>query len=190
MNRFKAQTLKNACLKYNKNLNIISYNEKLEEETNFNLNDEFFDNLDFIFSGVDNLKARNLLQQKSVFYEKIFFDAGTLGLDCNFYQFIPFRTCTLNDLPKQKIKQTPVCTIHNHPYKMEHMIEWAKMALFENIFIEKVKNFEKSIKNRNLEENLNNDEKINQVIYSGFLDVLLTKKIEPLIKITKEIIKV
>lgn len=162
----------------------------MEEESNINLNDEFFDNIDFIFSGVDNIKARNLLQKKSIFYEKIFFDAGTLGLDCNFYQFVPFRTCTLNDLPKPKMKQTPVCTIHNHPYKIEHMIEWAKMALFENIFNRKINNLEKSIANRNLDEILNDPEKINQNIYYSFLDVLITRKIDPLIKIAKEIFKV
>ena len=139
--------MKKACLEYDKDLNIQSYNLKLDKTNENIFNDDFFEELDFLFSGVDNMETRHLIQKHSIFYDKIFFDAGTLGMDCNFYQFIPYETCTLYDIPKPKLKQTPLCTIHNHPYAPNHIIEWAKIALFDVIFHEDIINLKKKIDN-------------------------------------------
>lgn len=182
INKYKAETLKNTCLDYNKKLNILAFNHKLNEENP--LDDNYIEKLDFIFSAVDNMEGRYFIQNLSILYDKFFFDAGTLGMNCNFYQFFPYKTNTLFDLPKNKIKKTPICTIHNHPFKPSHMIEWAKCAFFEIIYIEDI------IKIKKVHENEIDSEKFldlikedkRERIYVNLLIILFSKLIE---KITK-----
>ncbi len=52
-------------------------------------NDDFFTSLDFIVNAVDNIKARQYIDQQCVWYEKPLFESGTLGTKCHSQIIIP-----------------------------------------------------------------------------------------------------
>lgn len=46
-------------------------------------NDAFWESLDFVVNAVDNIKARQYVDQRCVWYEKPLLESGTLGTKAN-----------------------------------------------------------------------------------------------------------
>jgi ubiquitin-activating enzyme E1 len=78
INCAKSTTAVNAAKKMNKTLHAIAFENKVAPETEALFNDDFYENLDFVCSALDNVEARLYLDQKCLFYRycnflKIFF---------------------------------------------------------------------------------------------------------------------
>ena len=118
--------------------------EFLVNDENENYFDEnFWKKQDFIFTAVDNKKARKYIDNQCTKYTKILIDTGTLGTGGNSQVFVPYKTSCYNDsidIPEPSI---PLCTLKNFPSKIEHCIEWAlsKFIEFFTIPLEELKRF-------------------------------------------------
>jgi len=98
--------------------------------------DEFWENLDFVTNALDNIKARQYVDGRCVYYAKPLLESGTLGTKCNVQVVIPHMTASYTDGPKDggDEDQIPMCTLRNFPSLIEHCIEWSR-AQFEDMFV-------------------------------------------------------
>ncbi len=97
--------------------------------------DNFWESLDFVTNAVDNIKARQYIDTRCVFYKKPLFESGTLGTKCNSQVILPDQTECYNDSRDPEEKEIPLCTLKNFPYQIEHTIQWGR-DLFEGEFVE------------------------------------------------------
>lgn len=97
--------------------------------------DEFWENLDIVVNAVDNIKARNYVDSKCVWYSKPLFESGTLGTKCNSQIILPHLTASYGESTDPPEDSIAVCTLKNYPYLMEHCIQWAR-DYFEGSFVE------------------------------------------------------
>ena len=81
----------------NLKINVINYNLRCCPENENIFNDEFWDNLDFVISAVDNVEARLYLDEKCIFHLKPFINAGTMGINADQQVYLPFKTMTYHD---------------------------------------------------------------------------------------------
>lgn len=102
--------------------------------------DEFWDGLDFVLNAVDNVAARQYVDQKCVFHWKPLFDSGTLGTKCNTQVVYPGVTECYSDSKDPPEKQIPMCTLRSFPSQIEHVIEWSR-SQFKDLFVEPSKFF-------------------------------------------------
>lgn len=98
-------------------------------------NDNFWTGLNFVVNAVDNVKARQYVDQQCVWYEKPLFESGTLGTKCHSQIIIPHHTLSYTDIVDPPEESIPLCTLKNFPYQIEHTIQWAR-DYFEGIFSE------------------------------------------------------
>lgn len=115
------------------NNKIISFEERVGQDTEHVFNDIFFNHLDLVVNALDNVEARKYMDQRCVFYKKPLLESGTLGTKCNTQIVIPDLTesySSSNDPPEKSI---PFCTLKNFPNAIEHTIQWS-MDMFEGLF--------------------------------------------------------
>ena len=155
-NSSKSFVAKREALKMNKDMNIKDYQLLVNDSTRDIFDDEFFESQDIIISAVDNIKARQYLDKKCTFYNKIFIDSGTEGTSANSDIYYPDKTICFNDLKIQEKKEddSHSCTLKNFPTKIEHCIKFAK-----NVFLEI---FEQDI--RNIKLILEDEEHIKKIL--------------------------
>lgn len=67
----------------NKDLSITDYKLYVAEETENLFNDEFWEKLDFAVNAVDNIKARQYVDSRCVWFNKPLLESGTLGTKAN-----------------------------------------------------------------------------------------------------------
>lgn len=126
---------------FNKNLKFRVNKLRVCNENEHIYTDEFWDNISFVLNAVDNVKAREYVDQKCVFHDKALFESGTMGTQCNSQLILPYLTESYQDSSDQEEKNIPVCTIRNFPYLIDHTIEWAR-DYFEKQFVEPTMNIE------------------------------------------------
>lgn len=119
-----------AC-KMNPRLNVVAKKNRVSTETEPIFTDQFWDSLDFVVNAVDNIKARQYVDQKCVFHVKPLFEAGTLGTKCNSQLVLPGQTEAYSDSQDPKEKQVPMCTMRSFPFLIDHCIEWARAKFFD-----------------------------------------------------------
>jgi molybdopterin/thiamine biosynthesis adenylyltransferase len=78
-----------------------------------------------LLNALDNLAARQYMDQKSRAYSKPLIDSGTLGTKGHVQTCVPGRTAAWCDVRDPPIRETPVCTITSFPNSFKHCIEWA-----------------------------------------------------------------
>ena len=132
----KSKTASSITIQMNKNMRIKTYTDKVCPETENTFNDEFWENIDYVVTAVDNVNARIFLNSRCIFYEKVMLECETLGTKCHSEVIIPHKTQTYSDL-KQPTEESsiPLCTLKNFPYQIEHTIQWAR-DFFEGEFVE------------------------------------------------------
>ena len=94
----KSRTAKAKILKINKDLNIDSYRKKLDinrYESWFNF--KFWNSLDIVINGLDNIEGRVYLDRKWVEHEIPFLESGTEGPMGHSSIIMPFKTNTYED---------------------------------------------------------------------------------------------
>ena len=83
----------------------------------------FFASLDGVTNALDNVKARQYMDQRCVFYEKPLLEYGTLGTKGNTQVIAPHLTESYSSSQDPPEKETPVCTVKNFPNAIAHTIE-------------------------------------------------------------------
>ena len=176
-----------AIKKFNKDFNGEYYQLLLDENTENFFNEDFWLKQNYIFTAVDNIKARNYIDQKCCFYSIPYIDTGTLGTIGSMTTFYPYETICYRDMKIDIEKEIPMCTLKNFPSKFEHCIEWSKSVFYE-IFEENINNLNLLFKLKteffeNYLENLNNyEKKLKLIILFNFLNVYIQKDLFKLIE--------
>jgi len=67
----------------NKDLKAKALQEYVSPDTEHIFNDPFWNSLSFVVNAVDNIKAREYVDSKCVWYKKVLHESGTLGTKAN-----------------------------------------------------------------------------------------------------------
>ena len=116
-------------------LNVEALKTRVGSETEDIFTDQFWDDLDGVFGAVDNMKARQYVDEKCVFHKKYLFESGTLGTKCNSQIVVPFKTQSYSDSQDPPEDSIPMCTLRNYPYLIDHTIEWSR-DYFHKLFVD------------------------------------------------------
>jgi ubiquitin-activating enzyme E1 len=84
--------------------------------------DAFFDGIDVVTNALDNVAARQYMDQRCVYYEKPLLESGTLGTKANVQVVLPHLTESYSSSQDPPEKSHPSCTIKNFPNMIEHTI--------------------------------------------------------------------
>lgn len=130
---FKSITACNAIKLMNKDININANTLRTDINSEIVYNDDFWNNLDSVYTALDNVEARNYIDSRCVYYKKPLIDSGTLGTKGNTQVIQPYKTESYSSVRDPPEVGIPVCTLKNFPYKIEHTIQWAR-DWFEGTF--------------------------------------------------------
>ena len=119
----------------NPKMNIRCFTKAVGEENESIFNRSFWENKDIIVNALDNVTARQYVDEKCVLYRKPLFESGTLGTKCNIQIIIPNETKSYSETTDPPEKNIPLCTIKHFPFKIEHCIAWS-MEIFNKYFNE------------------------------------------------------
>lgn len=122
----KSVTAAAAARVMNSDLKVEALEVPVGEDTETTFNDAFWENLDFVTNALDNLKARQYVDGRCVFFCKPLLESGTLGTKANTQVVLPYKTETYSDSQDPPEESIPMCTLRNFPYQIEHCIEWAR----------------------------------------------------------------
>ena len=79
-------------------------------------NDAFWSTLDFVTNALDNVKARQYIDSRCVFFSKPLLESGTQGTKCNSMVIVPYATESYNDQKDADDHDAiPMCTLRNFP---------------------------------------------------------------------------
>eukprot|EP00455_Lapot_gusevi_P024090 TRINITY_DN24_c0_g1_i5.p1 TRINITY_DN24_c0_g1~~TRINITY_DN24_c0_g1_i5.p1 ORF type:complete len:1100 (-),score=574.74 TRINITY_DN24_c0_g1_i5:196-3444(-) len=131
----------------NPDMNIITYEIKVCDETENVFDDAFWSNLDGVWNALDNVHARRYTDTKCLFYTKPLLESGTQGTKANSEIILPHATTSYSDHKEQETGGIAACTLRNFPHLIEHCIEWARPQ-FEELFELTPKNFNTLVENR------------------------------------------
>lgn len=133
INCFKSTTAAESAKAMNPDLNIISYQEKVAQETEHLFGDDFYDKLTGVCTALDNVEARLYVDQKCLFYRLPMLESGTLGTKGNTQVVVPHITENYGATRDPPEKSIPVCTLKNFPNQIQHTLQWAR-DYFEGVF--------------------------------------------------------
>uniref|UniRef100_A0A8C9LJP4 Ubiquitin-activating enzyme E1 C-terminal domain-containing protein n=1 Tax=Piliocolobus tephrosceles TaxID=591936 RepID=A0A8C9LJP4_9PRIM len=139
-----AETIK----KKNSNLNICSLETKVGIESEHIFNESFWKRQDLIVNALDNIQARQYVDNKCVWYSKPLFESGTLGTKGNVQVVIPFLTQSYNDSYDPPEDSIPLCTLKHFPYDIVHTIEYAR-DIFQGLFYNTPLSIQQFLKDKN-----------------------------------------
>jgi len=125
----------------NNDLKVKSYKKRVAPENENIFTDVFWDGLDCVINAVDNVHARKYVDGKCLIHNKPLFESGTLGTKANTQMIVPNQTQSYGDSDDPAEEQTPMCTIRNYPYMIDHTIEWSRGIAFQNFFVEGTNEF-------------------------------------------------
>lgn len=95
--------------------------------------DAFFEGIDFVTNALDNVAARQYMDQRCVYYGKPLLESGTLGTKANVQVVYPRLTESYSSSQDPPEKSHPSCTIKNFPNQIEHTIAVRLSSRFECI---------------------------------------------------------
>ena len=143
--------------KINPEFNCQNLEVEVREENESIFDEKFYKSQDFVLIAVDNIKARNYLNEQCIYNRIKLIECGTLGENASSQLIIPFVTEEYKGVENNNDK-VGVCTIRNLPSLIEHCIEWSKMK-FEEYFIKNIKTLKNFIESpeKFLDDNKGND---------------------------------
>ena len=148
VNKSKSKCACDAIKKNNSDCNCTPIQLLINKYTENFFNEDFWMKQNYIFSAVDNLEARNYIDEKCCFFSIPYIDCGTLGTIGSMNVFYPHKTICYRDMNVEIEKEIPFCTLKNFPSKFEHCIEWAKTIFFD-IFQDNINKFNLLLNNKN-----------------------------------------
>ncbi|KJP88029.1 hypothetical protein AK88_02304 [Plasmodium fragile] len=119
--------------KKNKNMCVESLETKVGPENENIFNEHFWTKQHMIVNALDNIQARQYIDNKCVWYSKPLFESGTLGTKGNVQIVLPFLTQSYNDSYDPPEDSIPLCTLKHFPYDIVHTIEYAR-DIFQGLF--------------------------------------------------------
>ena len=142
----------NSAKKINNEINYKPICEKLCYKSEKKLSKSFYSQFDIAFSCLDNYEGKMYLDNKCTLFEIPSILGGALGPRAKTMNFIPYETACLNDIPESTEKENEdiSCTLRFFPSKIEDCIDWARKVVFEEYFIEIIKNVKNVLKNDEL----------------------------------------
>ncbi|GAA5905222.1 hypothetical protein JCM5296_000971 [Sporobolomyces johnsonii] len=132
---FKSEAARRAATEMNEKLagKVDVYKLAVGPDTEATFGDSFFESIDGVTNALDNVAARQYMDQRCVYYEKPLLESGTLGTKANVQVVLPHMTESYSSSQDPPEKSHPSCTIKNFPNQIEHTIAWAKER-FEEYF--------------------------------------------------------
>ena len=116
--------------KINPEFNCESLQTEVREETEDLFNEDFYKKQEFVLIAVDNVKARNYINNQCILHQIKLIECGTLGENASSQLIIPFVSEEYN-VTENNGNRFGMCTIRNLPSLIEHCIEWSKNKFFE-----------------------------------------------------------
>ncbi|KAH9938241.1 ubiquitin activating enzyme [Fomitopsis serialis] len=113
---------------------INSKQEPVGHDTENVYDSDFFAGIDGVTNALDNVKARQYMDQRCVFFLKPLLESGTLGTKGNIQVVVPHLTESYSSSQDPPEKETPSCTVKNFPNAIQHTIEWSRTE-FDNMFV-------------------------------------------------------
>ncbi|CAF3464770.1 unnamed protein product [Rotaria sp. Silwood1] len=107
-------------------MNIHAYIDGVLPETEHIYDDKFFERLDGVVNALDNVKAREYIDRRCVYYGKPLVDSGTLGTKASVQVVVPYLTESYSSTRDPPDPSIPMCLLHNFPNMIEHTIQWAR----------------------------------------------------------------
>jgi molybdopterin/thiamine biosynthesis adenylyltransferase len=121
----------------NTRMRVVASLDKVGPETEDKFSDAFFDSMDIVVNALDNVQARQYVDQRCVALGKPLLESGTLGTKGHVQVIVPFVTTSYSDNRDPPGKDIPFCTLRSFPSKIEHTLEWSKDMCFEKQFAQK-----------------------------------------------------
>ena len=116
--------------KINPEFNCENLQTEFMEETEDLLNEDFYKNQEFVLIAVDNVKARNYINNQCILHQIKLIKCGSLGENASSQLIIPFVSEEYKGTENDG-NRFGMCTISNLPSLIEHCIEWSKNIFFE-----------------------------------------------------------
>lgn len=129
----KSSVAARAVKAMNRDINVVSHENRVGPETEKVYDDKFFERLDGVANALDNIDARIYMDRRCVYYRKPLLESGTLGTMGNIQVVVPFLTESYSSSQDPPEKSIPICTLKNFPNAIEHTLQWAR-DMFEGIF--------------------------------------------------------
>ena len=140
----KATTASRAAQVMNPALKVKTLQTAVGTDTENVFNDEFWNGIDVVVNALDNIKARQYVDRRCVFYGKPLLESGTLATKGNTQVIKPNLTECYSDSQDPPEKSIPMCTLKNFPNAIEHTLQWGRDA-FEDFFKVQPENLSKYI---------------------------------------------
>eukprot|EP00658_Telonema_sp_P-2_P080971 TRINITY_DN8170_c0_g3_i8.p1 TRINITY_DN8170_c0_g3~~TRINITY_DN8170_c0_g3_i8.p1 ORF type:complete len:2166 (-),score=571.50 TRINITY_DN8170_c0_g3_i8:147-6644(-) len=124
---FKSHCAAKAVAKMVPEMQVIWATDKICPDTEDKYSDSFIGGLDVTLNALDNVKAREYVDQRCVALGKPLIDSGTTGTKGHVQVMLPHLTETWGDSnDPQDTEEFPVCTVKLFPSEIAHTIHWAK----------------------------------------------------------------
>ncbi|KAI8839864.1 hypothetical protein BC829DRAFT_364690 [Chytridium lagenaria] len=127
----KAHVAREAALKFNPNVNILSHHSSIYEDQ-FDVT--WFRSFNLVLNALDNLQARRHVNLMCLAADVPLVESGTAGYFGQVSSHRRDMTHCFDCEPKPTPKTFPVCTIRSTPSIPLHCIVWAKNYLFAELF--------------------------------------------------------
>ena len=131
--------------KINPEFNCESLQIEVREESEDLFNENFYKNQEFVLIAVDNVKARNYINNQCTLHRIKLIECGTLGENASSQLIIPFITEEYKGRENNN-SRIGMCTIRNLPSLIEHCIEWSRDK-FSEYFDKNIKYLKNFIEN-------------------------------------------
>ena len=117
--------------KINPDFNCESLQIEVREETEDIFDENFYKKQNFVLIAVDNVKARNYINNQCIYHRINLIECGTLGENASSQLIIPFVSEEYIGVENSTDQKIGMCTIRNLPSLIEHCIEWSRDKFFE-----------------------------------------------------------
>eukprot|EP01138_Halocafeteria_seosinensis_P000609 gb/GECG01000624.1/.p1 GENE.gb/GECG01000624.1/~~gb/GECG01000624.1/.p1 ORF type:complete len:1091 (+),score=162.54 gb/GECG01000624.1/:1-3273(+) len=124
----KSTTAARAAMEMNPELRdrITALETAVGPDTENIYNEDFWQGLSFVTNALDNLKARQYVDEQCVWHKVPLLESGTLGTKANTQVVMPYLTESYSDQVDPPEESIPLCTLKNFPNAIEHCIEWSR----------------------------------------------------------------
>jgi len=129
----KSETAAAAIRAMNPAMRVEPRLDRLGADTEHVFDDDFWEGLSGVCNALDNVQARQYVDQRCIYYQKSLLESGTLGAKGNVQVVVPRMTESYGSSRDPPEKSIPVCTLKNFPNEISHCIQWSR-DLFEGFF--------------------------------------------------------
>ena len=129
----KSMSATAAIQNMNSNIHVQANQDRVSPNSEDVYNDAFWGSLDVVVNALDNVKARQYVDARCVFFGKALFESGTMGTKCNVQCVIPHKTIPYGARKDPETKEAPECALHNFPHTINHCLSLGRSE-FVGIF--------------------------------------------------------